>query len=337
MPPRTTRVSRRTLALIAVWSASAVLGAPLATASEARDWLARMNQALAERTYDGTFFHSRGGRTESLRILHRVRDGEVCERLSSLDGSGREFSRCGEEVRYVLPDEGLVLVERRPREGRLLPTFPRLDERTAGLYDAGEVQTVRLMERETRRVTLRPLDPYRYGYRVWIDARTYLPIKTEMLDSTEKVLEQIVFVNLRLMRDLPDEFFRVKTAPNLRWVRANSPPRFAGSIAQWSTRGLPRGFELTQHVEQQLPGADSPVTHLVFSDGLASVSVFIGARMPPRVAKEFARERQIGASTTFATLVDGHQVVVVGEVPLRTARLIASQIRARELTGGAAR
>lgn len=319
--------------MLAVLAASLT---PSAQASEARDWLARMNQALAERTYDGTFFHSRGGRTESLRILHRVRDGEVCERLSSLDGSGREFSRCGDEVRYVLPDEGRVLVERRPREGRLLPSFPRLDERTSGLYDAGEVEIVRLMERETRRVTLRPLDPYRFGYRVWIDARTYLPIKTETLDAAENVLEQIVFVNLRLMRDLPDESFRMKPAPNLRWVRAESPPRFAGSVVRWSARGLPRGFELTQHVEQQLPGDETPVTHLVFSDGLASVSVFIGARVPPRAAKEFARERQIGASTTYATLIDGHQVVVVGEVPLQTARLIASQIRARELAGAAA-
>jgi len=58
---------------------------------EPRQWLERMNRALATRNYDGTFFHLSGGRVETMRIVHRVRAGRVTERLVSLDGSGREF------------------------------------------------------------------------------------------------------------------------------------------------------------------------------------------------------------------------------------------------------
>lgn len=316
-----------------MWLAVAALCAPVgAIASEAREWLERMNQALAQRTYDGTFFHSRGGQTESLRILHRVRGGEVCERLMSLDGSGREFARCGGETRYVFPDERVVLVERGAREGRLLPTFPRIDADTATLYETGEVERVRLMQRDTRRVSLKPRDPYRYGYRVWIDARSHLPIKTELIDADERVVEQLVFASLALMKDLPDSVFSPPNIEGLRWVRADAPAVAPRAALAWVVRSLPRGFRLTQQVEQRLPGAEASVSHLVFSDGLASVSVFIGARMPPRAAKELARGRQIGASTTFATEVDGHQVVVVGEVPPETARYIASQIRAASAT-----
>lgn len=316
---------------------AALLAPSAAWADDAREWLERMNQALSQRTYDGTFFHSRGGHTESLRILHRVRDGEICERLMSLDGTGREFARCDGETRYVFPDERVVLVERGAREGRLLPTFPRLDADTAALYESGEVERVRLMQRETRRVSLRPRDPYRYGYRVWIDARTYLPIKTELIDADERVVEQLVFVNLALMKDLPDTVFAAPSAPGLRWVRAETPAALPRASLVWAARSLPRGFRLTQQIEQRLPGAETAVSHLVFSDGLASVSVFIGARMPPRAAKELARGRQIGASTTFATEVDGHQVVVVGEVPPETARYIASQIRASAVSRAAPR
>jgi len=83
---------------------------------------------------------------------------------------------------------------------------------------------------------------------------------------------------------------------------------------------------VTQRGEQTLPGTDDPVSHIVLSDGLASVSVFIGARLPPRSAKEIALERQIGASTAFSTFLHGHHVVVIGEIPVQTARLIASEL-----------
>src|SRR5437762_11538679 len=65
-------------------------------------WLERMNRALTTRNYDGTFSHWHGGRVEMLRIIHRVQDGTVSERLASLDGSGRERSegrRVGKEGR----------------------------------------------------------------------------------------------------------------------------------------------------------------------------------------------------------------------------------------------
>ena len=76
-----------------------LLGVGQAVADEPRDWLRRMNDALAERNYDGSFFHMSGGKVESLRIIHRVAEGKVAERLVSLDGSGREFIRTGGEVR----------------------------------------------------------------------------------------------------------------------------------------------------------------------------------------------------------------------------------------------
>jgi sigma-E factor negative regulatory protein RseB len=91
---------------------------------------------------------------------------------------------------------------------------------------------------------------------------------------------------------------------------------------------LPQGFRLTQQVEQTLPGTDRPVSHLVFSDGLASVSVFIGAAVTLEAAQQQVGGTQQGAATTLVTVIDGKPAVVVGEVPLRTARMIASQLKA---------
>ena len=68
------------------WVALALVFATAAAAEEPTQWLQRMNQALTTRNYDGTFSHWHGGRVEMLRIIHRVQDGAVAERLVSLDG-----------------------------------------------------------------------------------------------------------------------------------------------------------------------------------------------------------------------------------------------------------
>ncbi len=299
-----------------------------AMAQDARDWLERMNRALAEKSYEGTFFHERGGHSESMRIHHRVRDGEVAERLVSLDRSGREFIRLGDELSYVLPDQRVVLVERRPRRGGLLPNFPRLDDYTAQFYRLEPVRQTRFNARDARLVSLVPLDPYRFGYRVWIDARTGMPLKSELYDRSGRVLERIVFATLQVVADLSDATFKPGIpTEGFRRIESEGGVRYrtvADSAAVWTVRTAPQGFRVTQRGEQLLPGADEPVSHLVLSDGLASVSVFIGARMPPRSAKEIAVERQIGASAAYSTFLHGHHVVVVGEIPVQTARLIAA-------------
>src|ERR1700742_2639658 len=117
------------------WIALAMVVATAVAAEEPTKWLERMNQALTARNYDGTFSHWHGGRVEMLRIIHRVQNGAVSERLVSLDGSGREFIRTGGDLTCYLPDKRTVLVESRPPEQSLLTGFPTITTQTASFYD----------------------------------------------------------------------------------------------------------------------------------------------------------------------------------------------------------
>ena len=298
---------------------------------EARSLLERMNSALARRNYIGTLRHQRGDRAETLRIMHRVRGNEIAERIVALDGSRREFIRRGPELITLLPDQGVALVERRPRAGGLFPTLPQLDGRSAELYDVTAVRGVRQQGRDARLVVLEPRDGYRYGYRIWVDARTAMPIKTELRDERGTVLEELLFTELRLLADIPDADFQPAVpAASLRWYRSAPVPVVAAARGaggpSWTATRLPAGFRLTQSARQNLPGVEGTVELLVFSDGIASVSVFIGSRdgATPRPGASAA---STGAATTFITRVEGRPVTVVGEVPMRTARAIALQMR----------
>src|SRR3569833_196426 len=105
------------------WFTLALAMAGAAFADEPGKWLERMNQALTSRNYDGTFSHWQGGKVEMLRIIHRVQNGAVSERVVSLDGSKREFIRTGSNLACYLPDKRTVLVVCWSPEESLLSGF----------------------------------------------------------------------------------------------------------------------------------------------------------------------------------------------------------------------
>src|SRR5580693_6762482 len=146
---RTRSSERGNTVALSSWFTLALAMAGMAFADEPGKWLERMNQALTARNYDGTFSHWQGGRVEMLRIIHRVQNGAVSERLVSLDGSGREFIRTGSNLACYLPDKRTVLVENRPAEESLLSGFPTINDQTATFYDIKEVARTRLNRRDT--------------------------------------------------------------------------------------------------------------------------------------------------------------------------------------------
>jgi sigma-E factor negative regulatory protein RseB len=290
---------------------------------DARAWLDRMSRALATRNYDGTFFHLRNGKVETLRIVHRVADGKVVERLVSLDGSGREIIRNDQELTCYLPDQRRVLVESRPEGGSLLAALPTFDASLADHYQVIKLAPGRLLGRSTQVIAVNPRDAFRFGYRLWIDEGTALPLKTQLCDEKGNVVEQILFANIVVPDSLPESAVepRVNTE-GMQWVRQPAPSTSGATFASnWRASKVPPGFRLTATGTQLLEGSTSPVTHLVYSDGLASVSVFIENR--PAQPDQFNGLAKVGSAFTFSTTTQGHQVTAVGEVPPQTVQLIA--------------
>jgi sigma-E factor negative regulatory protein RseB len=329
---QTTRISERL-----AWIAVALAVTATAVADEPRQWLERMNQALTSRNYDGVFSHWQDGRVEMLRIIHRNQSGQVTERLASLDGSGREFIRTGTELICYLPDKRTVLVETQSGEaGSLLASFPSFDEKSAGFYDIRELMRTRINRRDTRVIAVTPRDEFRYGYRLWIDESTAMPLKTQLCDAHGRIIEQVVFASLTLASHIPDSAFRPEVATDgFQWLR--NDPRPVGSDAPntsalWSALKLPPGFHMTVRSAQLMPGAHDPVAHLVFTDGLASVSVFVESRSAvlPRDQQAVSGVANVGSASAFSTVIDGHKVTAVGEVPPATVRFIASSVKRSE-------
>jgi sigma-E factor negative regulatory protein RseB len=309
-------------------------------ADDAKEWLEKMNRALATRNYDGTFFHLSENRLETMRIVHRVRGGRITERLQSLDGSGREFVRNNDELTCYLPDQHTVLVEPRPDRGPFLGSLPQFGADVNDSYVIESLPAARVLGRPTRVIAVNPKDQYRFGYRLWLDEKSAMPLKTELCDSRGKVLEQLLFAQL----DMPETIADAELAPavnteGMRWVR-QGPSRDVASpgLSAYRAHELPPGFHLTVEGAQTLGGATVPASHLVYSDGLATVSVFVEAEPPPAAppgpdaaspapAAPMQGLARVGSGYAFSTVVQGHQVTAVGEVPAQTVEIIAHSVK----------
>jgi len=330
----------------AIWLVPCVLvGALLATlpqargADDPREWLEKMNKALATRNYDGTFFHLSEGRLETMRIVHRVRAGRVTERLQSLDGSGREFVRANDELTCYLPDQHTVLVEQRQDRGPFLGSLPQFDASVSDFYRIEALPAAHILGRPARVIAVNPKDQFRFGYRLWLDEKTAMPLKTQLCDSRGQVIEQIFFARLEMPENIPDaDLAPTVRTEGMRWVRQGpSPDSASAALGAYRASQLPPGFRLTVQGAQTLGGASSPASHLVYSDGLATVSVFVeeqSATAPGSAASPDARPEapvqglaRVGSGYAFSTIVQGHQVTAVGEVPAQTVEFIAHSVK----------
>ncbi|HEY0801415.1 MAG TPA: sigma-E factor regulatory protein RseB domain-containing protein, partial [Steroidobacteraceae bacterium] len=217
------------------------------SADDPRDWLEKMNKALATRNYDGTFFHLSQGRVETMRIVHRVRAGRVTERLQSLDGSGREFVRANDELTCYLPDQRTVLVEPRQDRGPFLGSLPQFDSSVSDSYRIEALPSSHILGRPVRVIAVNPKDQFRFGYRLWLDEKTAMPLKTQLCDSHGQVLEQIFFARLDMPESIPDsDLAPTVRTEGMRWVRLGpSVDNTSAALAAYRASQLPPGFHLT--------------------------------------------------------------------------------------------
>ena len=296
---------------------------------EARDWLERMSEALASRNYDGLFTHSTPGQIESMRIVHRVEKGRSLERLVSLDGSGREVVRTREEVHAYLPDRKVVLVEPRGDDGSLLKALPTPGPKLDKYYDLSVRKGHKILGRDIVLIDVRPKDGYRYGYRLWLDEATAMPLRSVVGDDAGRQIEQILFTRLELKDKIPSKDIEPTVdATGFQWIRTDrklaAMPQLPANQG-WRPVRVPPGFRLVASRLQLMPGSPMPAQHLIFSDGIAAISVFIepatpgGGPRPPEASS-------MGSANAYSTSIQGHVVTAIGEVPAATVREIASSV-----------
>ncbi len=306
---------------------------PVAFASEspesAAEWVEWANEARDSNSFIGEFVYQHGSDIGSMKIW-RSADPEtgIRERLVSLSGEPREILRGGDSVTCILGNSESVLIDQRQLRRPLSARIPEDVDRLRPHYELRLVGEDRVAGRAAMQVNLEPQDAFRYGYSVWLDIETGLLTRAEVLGPDDEVIEQLMMLDIEILDQIDPALLEPMLASEGEGYTqiTNNLPRDEGELEshqEWAMAEQLAGFAVQMDRMQQLPGRPHPVRHLMLSDGLATVSVYIE---PESQAGNFEGGMQMGAMNAYGRTDDGYQTIVVGEVPAVTVERIARSL-----------
>jgi sigma-E factor negative regulatory protein RseB len=289
-----------------------------------QDWIDRMGSAVQVTNYKGTVVRVREGKVDTFKVVHTIEDGVVREKVVIQDGNGLEIIRNGNEVHCILPDRESVLVEEWNNQSTLFSTLPSSDIRFGNEYDVLIKDFERVAGRKAAKLAILPHDHYRYGYRIWLDTETGFPLQTQLIGDDNSALEHVKFADISIEHDIGTSALDSSySIDNWKWYAEPRPTMKREVESEWVAADVPAGFRPVSTQQKILPDVDDPLTHIVYSDGLATVSVFIA----PVSDEKTPRRSSLGASNSYSTVIDGYRVTAVGQVPDITVEHIAKSMR----------
>ncbi|MDP1535106.1 MAG: MucB/RseB C-terminal domain-containing protein, partial [Rubrivivax sp.] len=261
-----------------------------------------------QQNYSGVYVYHHGEHVEVLRVMHRTDANGELEKVEVLDGAPRQFLRVNNDVYCHLPDGKNVRLERNTLRRFFPALLPAQPASLLEYYDARLGGTERVAGRLCQVVTLQPRDGYRHAYNLWLDKRTGLPLKSRMVNENGTVVSMYVFSEIQIGKVPDAQLFRNDLKGKL--VQKASLDQSAESA--WNVTPPP-GYARVQEAMRSLPGKAAPVTHLVFTDGLSVLSMFIEPIDPQ--AQRLQGLSADGVIGVYAREVDGYTVTTLGEVP----------------------
>jgi len=282
-----------------------------------------MGQAVRMQGYEGDVVFGTGAHLSIAHIVHRYHDGEVQERLYSLEGSGREIDRDGDKVISIVPQQHVVFVAEGAGRGLLNGARRKVRRHLSKYYRLTLDGRGRVAGRPCRNLAARAKDQYRYDYEFCLDQQTALPLQIQIEGHGGRLLEQVMFSHIEFPSSIPDSAFvsHVDTS-NYKHLPASGMQRTVTPSKVWHISALPPGFQVVVHDQRWLPGVNEPVEHMLCTDGLATVSIFIS----PLHDGVPSISGALGAFNAYATVAGDDRITVIGEAPQVTLRYIGDHV-----------
>ena len=290
------------------------------------NWLNQVAIAAQRLNYDGTVIYQYNDAVEIFHIAHRMDSNGELIRQDALSGSPRSYLRLNDGVYCYIPQGNLVKVERHQHHQFFPEILPIPATPLDTLYILKAIGRSQVADRNSLGVSLTPRDAYRYGYVLWADNETGLLLKLIKLDAHQQPVEQFVFTQIDIGNAPKLEQFQATFADK---KPVAVPSRESDISSHWHVGFLPPGFHLITQTLLELPNKPRKVLHLVYTDGLATVSLFIEpleqlGKSPPHGLSSH------GMMSIYARPIGNYQVTALGEVPPATLILIADSLSLTE-------
>lgn len=305
---------------------------PGAAQRESMDWLRRIQTAAHNLSYAGTFVYQQGSQVRTSRITHVADKKGEFEKLEILDGKPREYIRRNDEVTHYVPESKTLFIEKRITPEVFPAIFGANPIDLAEHYHVKKGEIGRVAGFECQAIILEPKDRLRYGYRLWSEKSSGLLLRAQTYAHQNEIVEQIAFTQV-VIGNIDRSNVRSSFPDTTGW-RIEHSITSPATVSGWTVSALPRGFKKIRELKRLVsegaesasvgssPASSREVTQLVFSDGLAAISVFI----EPGTQSRTEGSMQQGAMNIIGKRQGDFWLTIVGEVPAAAIRQVANSI-----------
>jgi sigma-E factor negative regulatory protein RseB len=308
--------------------AGTVSGSPI-------DILASAGQAARRQNFQGVVIYQGDRMLDSLRIVHRYKDDHESERITTLNGEARDLVREDDHIYCVLPKDRRLQIARPAFKGFLEQLTPDRLRELAAWYDFKPMGLSRVAGRTCVGAAVVARDAFRYGYELWADQETGVPLKFSLIDPDGHVLEQVMFTDVSFPATIADDSFRLPPATGESRVEqkvvppplplAPLPGGEGADDSHVTFASLPPGYRVVLQREEDLPDGSGRVTHSLITDGLSTISVF--SDEVRGVDHELHGLIQRGSFQAYGRLVGAMHVTIIGDAPAATMRMIGDNMQ----------
>lgn len=316
------------ISILLTFPASAENADSLSDKRDAQSWLRKIQSAAQKLNYSGTFVYQQANQMRTSRITHLLDGRNEVEKLEILDGKPREYIRNNDEVICYVPDAKTLFVEKRVTHDIFPAILANNAVELTEHYDVRKQESGRIAGHDCQAILLQPKDGLRYGYKLWAEKGSGLLLRAQTLNEKNEVVEQISFTQISIGNV---ERNRVKPSyTNTHGWKIENSAMSQANLSGWTVNALPKGFrkirEVKRLVSDNAVGSGTvtqrEVSQIVFSDGLAAISVFIEPESQSRTEGSI----QQGATNIVGKRQGDFWLTIVGEVPSAAIRQVANSI-----------
>ena len=292
------------------------------------EWLKTMAIAAHQTNYCGVFVYQSGESVEVSRVTHVTdKDGEH-ERLEGLVGVKREIIRDNDQV-WLYSEGHKVRLEKRQFKSAFPALLPEQISILKENYSVNQAEEDEIAGYHAHSVVFLPKDNLRYARKMWADSDSGLLLKAAVLDDHGYLIEQYAFMQLSIGNNIDRKWIVPENSSATTIAQENNPPapkvELLDAPSGWQVDALPAGFRKVLEMRRPFRGNKEPVIQMVFSDGLAGISVFVEKGKDLTYLHSGLSGQ--GAAHVYNRLVGDNLVTVVGEVPPLTVIQVGDSVR----------
>ncbi|WP_240206456.1 sigma-E factor regulatory protein RseB [Vibrio sp. CyArs1] len=288
--------------------------------SSAEALLHQMNDASQQLNYELSYILIKKNSIEPLLYRHAKSDTQQLAHLVYLSGPVREVIRRGNEVSYIEPGVDPFTIESGKMVAPLMPLLNSDVKQLSEYYDYVRVGRAREAGAPTQVFRVVPKDGLRYSYVLWVDEKSKLPLRADLLDRDGEILEQYRVISYAVNDHIAT---MLSSLDDVQLPAVLSLPK--GNIEQtfWHVGWVPNGFQPKDLNRYRMLATEDVVESQMFTDGLFSFSVYISDRDSNSLKGQLIRQ---GRRTVHSIVLNDKQISVVGDIPPATAQRIAQSV-----------